>query len=118
MSEIFGIEGGPQGGQAGDANQGAAGPSAQEGKERRPDYMAGEGPEGRYMQYDNEMGAMMLNLPPRFAKYKADLEEDLMDAFYGAAAGGKEQHQTINEWIAEWIRKKEEEDPDLIQPDF
>jgi hypothetical protein len=116
MSEIFGIEGGPQGGQG---NQGAADPSAKpSGEPKPPAYAAGEGPAGRYMQYDNEMGAMMLNLPPRFAKYKGDLQEDLMDAFYGAAAGGKTKHQEINEWIAEWIRKKEEEDPDLIQPDF
>ncbi len=115
MSEIFGIEGG---GQNPDANQGAAKKKPQTEGEQVPDYRAGEGPQGRYMQYDNEMGAMMLNLPPRFAKYKNDLQEDLMDAFYGAAAGGKEQHQSINEWIGEWIRKKEDEDPDLIQPDF
>ena len=69
------------------------------------------------MQYDNEIGAMMLNIPPRFAKYKAELEEDLMDEFYGASAGGNPQHKTINEWIAEWMRKKEEEDPDLLIED-
>ena len=80
----------------------------------------GEGPQGVYMQYDNEMGAMMLDLPARFAKYKGELEEDLMDAFYGDAAGGKTTHQSINEWIAEWIRKKEAEDPDLAsrRPDL
>ncbi len=78
----------------------------------------GEGPQGLYMQYDNEMGAMMLDLPPRFSKYKADLEEDLMDEFYGAPAGGKESHQAINEWIGDWIRKKEAEDPNLVQPDY
>ena len=115
MSEIFGIEGGPQGP---DANQGAAKKKPQAEGEKVPEYRAGEGPQGRYMQYDNEMGAMLLNLPPRFAKYKHQLEEDLMNEFYGAAAGGKEQHKTINEWIGEWIRKKEDEDPDLIQPDF
>ena len=118
MSEIFGIEGGPQGPGA-NQNQGAAKKKPQgEGEEQTPDYRAGEGPQGRYMQYDNHMGAMMLNLPPRFAKYKGELQEDLMDEFYGAAAGGKEQHKSIDEWIADWIRRKEEEDPDLIQPDF
>ena len=102
MSEIFGIEGGGE--QAGDANQGGTTPKKPvDGETKKPDYMAGEGPQGRYMQYDNEMGAMMLNLPPRFAKYKADLEEDIMDAFYGSAAGGKEQHQTINQWISTYV---------------
>lgn len=115
MSEIFGIEGGPQGG--GQGNQGAARPKPEGERAKRPDYMAGEGPAGRYMQYDNEMGAMMLNLPPRFAKYKADLEQDLMDEFYGEAAGGKDQQRTIDEWIGDWIRRKEEEDPDLLKPD-
>ena len=110
MTDVFGIEGGPQGP---DGNQGAAKPSAEE-KEKVPAYRAGEGPKGRYMQYDNEMGAMMLNLPPQFSKYKRDLQEDLMDEFYGAAAGGKEQHKNINEWIADWIRRKQEEDPDLV----
>jgi len=107
MSDVFGIEGG--------GNQGAAKPgNARQPGEKEP---TGEGPAGRYMQYDNEMGAMMLNLPPRFAKYKHELEEDLMDEFYGAEAGGNEMHKSINQWIAEWIRKKEDEDPDLIQPD-
>ena len=40
-----------------------------------------------------------------------------MDEFYGSAAGGKEQHKSINQWITDWIRRKEEEDPDLVQPD-
>ena len=110
MPDVFGIDGGG-------GNQGGAKKGANEGKDAKPDYMAGEGPKGRYMQYDNEMGVMELNLPPRFAKYKHELQEDLMDAFYGAPAGAKDQHQSINEWIAEWIRKKEDEDPDLIQPD-
>lgn len=101
MSEVFDIEGG--------GNQGAA--NSKDGEKKK--QPTGEGPPGQYMQYDNEIGAMMLNLPPRFSKYKADLVEDLMDHFYGAAAGGKEQHQRINEWIADWIRKKEDEDPDL-----
>ncbi len=103
MSEVFGIEGG--------GNQGAA----REGAPKPKPGPIGEGPQGRYMQYDNEMGAMMLNLPPRFAKYKGELEEDLMDEFYGESAGGKEQHRSIDEWIAEWIRRKEEEDPDLLR---
>jgi hypothetical protein len=89
-------------------NQGAA-----KGERKESDPIVREGAPGRYMQYDNEMGAMILHLPPRFAKYKADLQEDLMDAFYGEAAGGKDQHQSIDVWIADWIEKKEAEDPDL-----
>lgn len=103
MTEMFGIEGG--------GNQGAA-----KGEQPKKEGYTGEGPEGQYMQYDNEVGAMMLNLPAHVAKYKADLQEDLMDAFYGDAAGGKDQHQTINAWIADWIRKKEDEDPDFRRP--
>ena len=103
MAKIFDPEG------AG-ANQGAA--KKGHTPESRP-YPTGEGPRGQYMQYDNEMGAMMLELPPRFAKYKGELAEDIMDAFYGASAGGKPQHATIEEWIADWIARKEEEDPDL-----
>ena len=86
MTDVFGIDGG--------GNQGGAAEGAQ--KKKGP---PGEGPQGRYMQYDNEMGAMMLDLPSRFAKYKADLEQDIMDEFYGSSAGGKEMHKTINEWI-------------------
>jgi hypothetical protein len=106
MSEIFGPEG--QG-----KNQGAA-KKKQDGP-KKPS--TGEGEKGRYMQYDNEMGAMMIDIPPRFAKYKAELEEDLMDAFYGDSAGAKQTHQTINEWVADWMKKKEQEDPSLIVPE-
>lgn len=106
MSDVFD----PQGGK----NQGAASKRPGEGPKQPP---TGEGEKGRYMQYDNEMGAMMIDLPPRFAKYKAELEEDLMDAFYGDTAGAKQTHQTINEWVADWIKKKEQEDPSLIVPD-
>ena len=105
MTDVFGIDGGG-------GNQGGAKPGATPRKDDR-----GEGPKGRYMQYDNEMGAMMLNLPPRFSKYKDELQEDLMDEFYGSSAGGKEMQRTIDEWIADWIRKKEEEDPDLLDAD-
>ncbi len=112
MSEIFGPDGGAGRGPAG-ANQGAAAPGAK--KPEKPS--TGEGERGRYMQYDNEMGAMMLDIPARFHKYKGELEEDLMDAFYGAEAGAKQVHQSINEWVAAWLKKKEDEDPTLLQPD-
>jgi hypothetical protein len=107
MSEIFGPDGSGK-------NQGAAKKPKGEGPGKPS---TGEGEKGRHMQYDNEMGAMMIDIPPRFAKYKAELEEDLMDAFYGDSAGAKQTHQTINDWVAEWCRKKEQEDPTLIVPD-
>lgn len=106
MGDVFDPEGGK--------NQGAASKRPGEGLKKPP---TGEGEKGRYMQYDNEMGAMMIDIPPRFAKYKAELEEDLMDAFYGDSAGAKQTHQTINEWVADWMKKKEQEDPSLIVPD-
>jgi len=106
MADVFGIEGGGQ--------QPAPKPRPK-GEEPKPS--TGEGPKGPYMQYDNESGAMMIDLPPRFAKYKRELQEDLMDEFYGAAAGAKQDHQSINEWIAEWMRRKEREDPSLVQRD-
>jgi hypothetical protein len=105
--DVFAAEGGGK-------NQGAAKKKKQDGPKKEP---TGEGEKGRYMQYDNEMGAMMVDIPPRFAKYKGELEEDLMDAFYGDQAGAKQTHQTINEWIADWMKKKEQEDPSLIVPD-
>jgi hypothetical protein len=111
MSDVFDPEGG--GGKGAPKNQGAAKGPKKEGQAPS----TGEGERGRYMQYDNEMGAMMVDIPARFAKYKAELEEDLMDAFYGDQAGAKQTHQTINEWIADWMKKKEDEDPSLIVPD-
>jgi hypothetical protein len=110
MPDVFGVEGGGQAPPPEKKSQEPKGPP-------KPGQYPGEGPQGLYMQYDNYSGAMMLNLPARFAKYKRELQEDLMDEFYGSAAGGKDQQQTIDQWIAEWMRKKEQEDPSLIQPD-
>jgi hypothetical protein len=108
MSEIFGIEGG---GAAKGQNQGAAKKKKEDGP-KKPS--TGEGEKGKFMQYDNEMGAMMLDIPARYHKYRGELEEDLMDAFYGAEAGGKQMHQTINEWLADWLKRKADEDPTLL----
>lgn len=99
MPELFGPEHG--------GNEGAA---KQPNEPAGPDYVREGEPTGNYFQYDNEMGGMVVNLPPRFAKYKADLHDDLMDAFMGEAAGGKDQAQTIDAWIADWIERKEAED--------
>ncbi|MCO5170850.1 MAG: hypothetical protein M9894_31360 [Planctomycetes bacterium] len=107
MSDVFDPEGSKK-------NQGAAAKKPGDAPQKPP---TGEGERGRHMQYDNEWGAMMIDIPPRFAKYKAELEEDLMDAFYGDTAGAKQTHQTINEWVADWMKKKEQEDPSLIVPD-
>jgi hypothetical protein len=107
MSDVFGGEGGGK-------NQGGAKKKAPKGEQPKPNPTQ-EGERGKYMQYDNEMGAMMVDLPPQFQKYKGELEEDLMDAFYGEQAGGKQMHQTIDEWIADWMKKKIEEDPSLAK---
>ena len=65
--------------------------------------------------YDNDSGAVMLNLPPGFSKYKADLEEELMEEFYGEAAGGVGAHQTIDAWVKDWIERKAKEDPSVLE---
>jgi hypothetical protein len=116
MPDVFGIEGG---GQAKKPDPKKKKPASR----GEPDMLygsmkpeAGEGQEYRYSQYDNESGAIMINLPDKFAKYKRDLEEDLMEEFYGAPAGGAESGRSIDQWIKEWIEKKEKEDPDLARP--
>ena len=119
MPDVFGVEG------AGQAKQ----PDKKPDKKKKPvsrgepdmlygsmDPRAGEGPQGRYVQYDNESGAMMVNLPPRFSKYKGELEEDLMEEFYGDTAGAADTGRSIDAWVKDWIEKKEKEDPDLAQP--
>lgn len=114
MPDVFGIEGGgaapkngPQSGsQSGSLNQGAA----NKPKSDQPEgLLRGEGPEGRYFQYDNEVGAMIFQLPAHLAEHRAELQEDLMDAFYGEAAGGKDMHASIDAWIADWIERKQSE---------
>lgn len=79
------------------------------------DPRAGEGPSGRYVQYDNESGAVMLNLPSGVSKYRHELEEDLMDEFYGEAAGGADAHRSIDLWVKDWIDKKAKEDPSILE---
>jgi hypothetical protein len=123
MPDVFGIEGGPG---AGDPRAKKPDPD----KKKKPpsrgepdmlygtqDMKAGEGPKGQYVQYDNESGAVMLNLPPGFAKYKADLEEELMEEFYGDAAGGEGVHRSIDNWVKDWINKKAKEDPSVLEED-
>ena len=101
MPDVFGIEGG---GNPADRNQNQG--AAKNPRKGEEGLLTGEGAEGRYMQYDNEAGAMILNIPPHLAEFKGDLQEDLMDAFYGEAAGGKEMHTSIDAWIANWIEEK------------
>jgi hypothetical protein len=119
MPDVFGVEGG-----AGAPDPRAKKPAGKKKPASRgePDMLygtndpkAGEGPQGRYVQYDNESGAMMLNLPPGFAKYKHDLEEELMEEFYGEAAGGVDAHRSIDTWIKDWIDKKAKEDPSVLE---
>ncbi|MBI3722872.1 hypothetical protein HY251_02790 [bacterium] len=120
MPDVFGTESGPPGAKKPDPGKKKKPPSRGE-----PDMLygsmepaAGEGPRGRYFQYDNESGSMMIDLPARFAKYKGELEEDLMDEFQGEPAGAAESGKTIDAWIKAWIEKKEKEDPDLAKPDI
>jgi hypothetical protein len=81
------------------------------------DPRAGEGPRGRYVQYDNESGEIMVNLPAKFGRFKRELEEDLMEEFYGEPTGAAEGGKSIDTWIQAWIDKKVEEDPSLGGPD-
>lgn len=81
------------------------------------DPRAGETKPGRYVQYDNETGSIMLNLPPRFSKLKNELEEELMEEFYGEPSGAAEGTTSLEAWVKAWIEKKEKEDPDLAVPD-
>jgi hypothetical protein len=77
------------------------------------DPKAGETQQLRYTQYDNDSGAIMVNLPDKFAKYKADLEEDLMDEFLGAPTGSADGAKNLDAWVKDWIERKEREDPDI-----
>src|SRR5262249_26731550 len=77
MPDVFGVEGQGQGkkppaGKKGEKKSASRGEPEMLGGSMDP--RAGEGPQGRYVQYDNESGAMLVNLPPRFAKLKAELE--------------------------------------------
>ena len=119
MPDVFGIEGGPG---APDPRKKKQGDAKKKPSRGEPDMLwgtqdpkAGEHPAGRYVQYDNESGAVMLNLPPGFAKYKADLEEELMEEFYGDAAGGADVHRSIDTWVKDWIDKKAKEDPSVLE---
>jgi hypothetical protein len=64
------------------------------------------------MQYDNEAGAIMVNLPPRYAPYKAELHEDLMDFFYGSSPVG-DTAESINDFIRQWCERMEQEHPEI-----
>jgi hypothetical protein len=118
MPDVFGIEG--VGGPGAPRKPGPRKPASR----GEPDLLygsmkpqAGEGPAGRYVQYDNESGAIMLNLPARFSKLKHELEEELMEEFYGEPGGAAESSRSIDSWVKAWIEKKEREHPELVQPD-
>ena len=81
------------------------------------DPRAGEMKAGRYVTYDNESGEILLNLPPRFSKYKRELEEELMEEFMGEPSGSVEGGRSLDAWVRQWIEKKTKEDPDLAKPD-
>jgi len=118
MPDVFGVEGG-----------GRPGEKKPDGKKKpgsrgEPDMLygsmkpaAGETKAGRWAMYDNETGEIHLNLPPRFAKYKRELEEDLLEAFMGEPTGSVDGQRSLDAWLKEWIEKKTKEDPDLAKPE-
>ena len=117
MPDVFGVEG------AGAAKPDPTRKPKKPAGRGEPDVLhgsmnprAGEGPKQRYTQYDNESGAIMVNLPDRFAKYKRELEEDLMDEFYADPAGGASNAKSIDDWVKDWIERKERDDPDAAGP--
>ena|SRR5579871_6155164 len=118
MPDVFGVEG-PQRNEDPKGKDKAKKPPSR----GEPDMLwgsqdpkAGETQKGRYFQYDNESGAMIVDLPERFSKYKRELEEELLDEFLGEPGGAAESGRSIDAWIKAWIEKKEQEDPELGRP--
>jgi hypothetical protein len=118
MPDVFGVEG--AGGAPGKKPEDKKKPASR----GEPDMLygsmkpaAGEAKVGRYAVYDNETGEISIQLPPRFAKYKRELEEDVLDHFMGEPTGGAEGQRSLDAWIKEWIDRKTKEDPDLARPD-
>jgi len=119
MPDVFGSEG-PVGG------PGKKGPEKKKKPASRgePDVLYGsmkpgasEVQAGRYVLYDNDTGEIEVRLPQRFAKYRRELEEDMLEAFMGEPAGSADGQKALEQWIKDWIATKEKEDPDLVQPD-
>lgn len=104
MPDVFGVEGG------GITPKGYKMPKWKDLQRR--DLSAGEGKKHRWFQYDNESGAIMVNLPPRFAPYKRELEEEILDFFYGASPVG-DTAESINDFIKRWCERMEDEHPEL-----
>jgi hypothetical protein len=78
---------------------------------------ASEAKAGRYVTYDNDTGEILLNIPPRFAKYKHELEEELMEEFMGEPSASADGQRSLDAWVRSWIDKKSKEDPSLAVPD-
>jgi hypothetical protein len=118
MPDVFGVEG--QGG-APKKKDPAKKKTASRGE---PDVLhgsmkpgAGEVRAGRYVLYDNDSGEIQVQLPPRFAKYRRELEEDMLEEFMGEPSASADGQRSLEAWIKAWIEKKTEEDPDLAKPD-
>lgn len=77
------------------------------------DYLAkkaGKAPDaGKFVTFDNEIGEVTLRLPPQFTQYQAELLEDLYDEFFGAPAGDRKVQDDMNNYVAQWLKKKEGE---------
>lgn len=118
MPDVFGSEG-PSG-----APDKKKKPAARPASRGEPDMLygsmdpkAGEARAGRYVVYDNETGEIAVSLPPRFAKYKGELEEELLEEFLGEPSASVEGQRSLDAWVKQWIEKKTKEDPDLAKPD-
>jgi len=81
------------------------------------DPRAGEAKAGRYVVYDNETGEINVQLPPRFAKYRRELEEDLLEEFMGEPSASADGQRSLDAWVKAWIDRKMKDDPDLAIPD-
>jgi hypothetical protein len=72
---------------------------------------SGEGAgSSEYVSYDNETGEVTLRLPPKYEKYAQDLMEALYEEYFGAPAGSEAKRAEMNTWVADWLKKREEED--------
>lgn len=119
MPDVFGVEGG------GGPPRKKPDPKAKKPASRgEPEMLygsmkpnAGEAKAGRYVRYDNETGEISVSLPPRFAKYRRELEEDMLEEFMGEPSGSADGQRSLDAWVKAWIERKTKEDPDLAVPD-
>src|SRR5690242_2524780 len=100
MPDVFGVEGG---GGPSKKKPDPANAKKKPASRGEPDMLygsmdprAGEAKAGRYVVYDNETGEISVSLPPRFAKLKRELEEDLLEEFMGEPSGSVEGQRSLD----------------------